>query len=361
MRILIDLGHPAHIHYFRNFMMIMRAKGHEFAFVARDKEVLQTLLKHYNIPFTSRGKGKKSLIGKLFYILYADYIIYKVAKKFIPDLFLSFGSTYAAHISKVFRKPHIALDDTENANLELLMYSPFSDVILNPSCFWKKFSDKQLFFQSYMELFYLHPNYFSPDKSILNDLNVLGNEKYVIIRFVSWQANHDMGHTGISIRNKIKAVNEFSKYAKVFITSEGPLSEEIEKYRIKISPEKIHHALAFASLLYGESATMASEAAVLGTPAIYIDNSGRGYTNEEELKYNLVFNYTESPADQENSILKGVELLKQANLKSICIQQRTKLLNDKIDGTSFLVWFIENYPQSEKLIRKNPEYQSNFK
>ena len=59
MKILIDLGHPAHIHYFRNFMKIMQAKGHEFAFVARDKEVLQTLLLNYNIKYTSRGRGEK--------------------------------------------------------------------------------------------------------------------------------------------------------------------------------------------------------------------------------------------------------------------------------------------------------------
>ena len=64
MRILIDLGHPAHIHYFKNFINLMKAKGHEFKFVARDKEILHTLLSHYNINFTSRGKGKKSLDRK---------------------------------------------------------------------------------------------------------------------------------------------------------------------------------------------------------------------------------------------------------------------------------------------------------
>ena len=52
-------------------------------------------------------------------------------------------------------------------------------------------------------------------------------------------------------------------------------------------------AIASASLLYGESATMASEAAVLGVPAIYLDNTGRCYTREEEEKYGLVFNFTE--------------------------------------------------------------------
>jgi len=44
-----------------------------------------------------------------------------------------------------------------------------------------------------------------------------------------------------------------------------------------------------------------TEAAVLGTYSIYIDDEGRGYTDEEELKYGLVFN------SKTSLIEKGVE------------------------------------------------------
>ena len=37
------------------------------------------------------------------------------------------------------------------------------------------------------------------------------------------------------------------------------------------------------------------------------------------------------------------------------------MLADKIDITSFMVWFIENYPNSSDIMKKNPEYQYNFK
>jgi asparagine synthase (glutamine-hydrolysing) len=63
-------------------------------------------------------------------------------------------------------------------------------------------------------LAYLHPTYFTPDKSILNELNINENEKYVIIRFVSWNATHDFGHKGISYENKLKAIKEFEKYSE---------------------------------------------------------------------------------------------------------------------------------------------------
>jgi hypothetical protein len=32
------------------------------------------------------------------------------------------------------------------------------------------------------------------------------------------------------------------------------------------------------------------------------------------------------------------------------------MLDDKIDVTAFYVWFIENYPQSVKMRKENPNY-----
>jgi len=191
-------------------------------------------------------------------------------------------------------------------------------------------------------------------------LGVDEGEKYVIMRFVSWNASHDVGHSGLSLEIKHKAVKEFSKYAKVFISSEGELPVDLKQYQIKIPPERMHDALAFTSLLYGESATMASECACLGVPAIFHDNVGRGYADEEEKKYCLVFNYTESFEDQEKSIQKGIELLQVQNLKQEFQKNHQKMLSEKIDVTAFMVWLIENYPESMRVVKKNPEYQNKF-
>ena len=137
MRILIDIGHPAHVHYFKNFIKIMEGKGHEFLITARDKEITHDLLKFYKINYISRGKGKGNLFGKIIYAFKADHTIYKLSKKWKPDVFLSFGSPYAAHVSKILGKPHIALTDTEHAFLGLLAFVPFTKVILTPDCFKK--------------------------------------------------------------------------------------------------------------------------------------------------------------------------------------------------------------------------------
>jgi len=359
MKVIIDIGHPAHVHYFKNLISNLMSEGDSVKVFARNKEMTHMLLKEYGIKFINRGKGKNSILGKLLYLIKVDWLILKMSISFKPDIFLGFGSPYAAQVAFLMKKPSIILDDTENAKFGQLFYKFFASSILSPSCFFANFGRKHLKFSSYMELSYLHPNLFQIDESILNDYRLSINEKYTVIRFVSWNANHDYGHKGLSIQNKILAVKSFSKFGKVLITSEKELPPELEQYKLKINPIHIHQILAGASLFYGESATMASESAVLGTPAVYLDNVGRGYTSEQEINYKLVFNFTESENDQKSSIEKGIEILKTD--KNIFIERQKKMMKDKIDLTSFLTWFLKNYPQSAKTIKDNPEFQYNFK
>lgn len=347
MNIFIDIGHPAHVHYFKNLIKIMTEEyGAKFTVTSRDKEMAHYLLDSNDIPFTNRGKGKDSTIGKLLYLMKADFQILRKALKTKPDLFMSFGAPYISQVSFLLGVPSITLDDTENAKLGQMFYRPFSKLMLSPSTFYRDFGKKHRKFNGYMELSYLHPKYFKPDISILKDLGLDEGESYSILRFVKWKAHHDIGHNGISQGNKISVVKKLLKFGKVFITSEGGLPEEIEKYRIKIAPEKIHSVLYYAKLFYGESATMASESAVLGTPAIYIDNDGRGYTDEQEEKYGLVFNFTESIEDQNKSIAKAVEILGSYNEEE-WKTKRERLLNDKIDVTEYLINCIEEYKKQE--------------
>ncbi|MFO7526788.1 MAG: DUF354 domain-containing protein [Ignavibacteriaceae bacterium] len=356
MRIFIDIGHPAHVHYFRNFIKIMELKGHNFLIIARDKEVTLNLLRSYNINYVSRGKGSKGLIGKFFYMIKADYVIYKLARKFNPNVFLSFASPYAAQVSRFFRKPHISFNDTEHAKLGHLLYFPFTDVVLTPKAFFKNLGEKHIKFNGFMELCYLHPKYFIPNEMILSDLGIARDETFSLLRFVSWEASHDFGKLRISIDFKIKLVNELLKFGKVLISAEGDLPPELEEYRIRISPEKMHDLLSFATLYVGEGATTASECAVIGAPTIYVNVLDVGYIQEQK-SLGLLFSFRDSSGVLE----KAIELMNTPNIKSIQQQHNIKMLANKIDVTAFMVWFIENYPNSFKIMKANPEYQDNFR
>lgn len=360
MNILIDIGHPAHVHLFKHFAWEMQSKGHKILFTCRDKEFEIQLLTKYGFEFINFGKKYKTTIGKLFGMLNFDFKELMAAIKFKPDLFISHGSIYAAHAAWLIRKPHISMEDTYNFE-QIRLYLPFTKHVLTADYNHPLISNKVIKYAGYHELAYLHPNRFTPDISVLQELGVKENEKYVIIRFVSWNASHDIGHKGISFENKLRAIQEFKKYAKIFISSEGKLPPEFEKYRIKLRPERMHDAVAFATFIFGESSTMAEEAAMLGVPSIYLFNNSTFYTTHLEKDYKILFNYSESQVDQKNAIERGIELLKTENLGNIWKKKNERMLIEKIDVSAFMVWFIENYPASVKIINKNPDYQYNFR
>jgi predicted glycosyltransferase len=359
MRIVCDINHPADIHLFKNALWILKEKGHDYLITARDKEVTLQLLDEYNFSYVAFGKHYSNITGKIYGMLKFNTMMYKEVRRFKPDMFISSGSIYAAQVSGLIHKPHISMEDTENSYEQIIIYRPFTNVILTSTSFERKLGRKHIRYDGYHELAYLHPRYFTPDRSILKALRVHQRDHYVVIRFVSRGSTHDIGRRGISRENKIKTVEKFSRYAKVFISSEDPLPHELKQYQLSIEPHRMHDVLYYATMLYGESATMASECAVLGTPAIFVDDDGRGYTNDEE-RYGLVYNFTESIDDQERSIRKGVELLQQPRLKVKLRERQRNLLKDKIDVTKFMVWFIERYPESVAIMKKNEWYHRQF-
>jgi uncharacterized protein len=356
MRIFIDIGHPAHVHYFRNFIRLMQDKGHEFFISARDKEVSLDLLDKYNIPYFNRGKGSSNIFGKGAYLLKADTLIYLKAAKFRPDLFLSFASPYSAHVAKMLRKPHLAFTDTENARLGILSFAPVTECILTPSSFHKDFGSKHVRFNGFMELCYLHSNRYAPNGNVLGEAGLKVNEPFALLRFVSWGANHDVGQTGISKESKVNLVYELRKRLTVMISSEGDIPAEIQNHKLQISAEKMHDLLSFATIYIGEGATMASECAMLGTPAIYVNTLSSGTLVRQE-KDGLLFGYR----NFENVINKSSELLNNSSLKEEFQLRRQMMLKKQIDVTAFMVWFVENYPESFKIMKVNPDFQERFR
>ena len=361
MRIVVDINHPAHVHFFKNFIWEMEEQGHQVVVTASQKDLAYTLLQKYGFTYIPLGCYGNSLFKKLMNLPLLDLKMYNVLKKMNPDILVGIGSIRAAHASLLLKKPCVSFEDTEHATEQIRLYLPFATSVCTPSCYRGEIGSKQVRYNGYHELAYLHPNRFTPNPAVLTELGLAEGDPFIIVRFVSWQASHDVGYNGLTLDNKRKMIHEFERYGRVLITSEKPLPEEFEKYRISVSPEKMHDLLYYATLLYGESATMASECAVLGTHAIFCDFAGRGYTDEEERDYGLVYNFKLDESSQERSIEKAVGLLQDPALKEKGREKQKRLLNDKIDVTAFMVWFIENYPQSVAIIKRNPYLQEQFK
>jgi len=365
MNILIFLGHPAHFHLFRFTIQKLKEKSHRITIVIKSKDVLEELLEeeklHYlNIFSRERSNNKLDIV---FSLLKRDKELLKIVKKEKPVLMIG-TSSEIARVGKLKKIPSVILnEDDAEAVMHFARFSyPFTNVILSPSCCdngkWKR---KSFFYNGYHELAYLHPNYFNPDIKKIKDLISNPDEKYFIIRLAKLTAHHDKDKRGIDKYITMKLVKKLSQVGKVYITSERELEPEFESYRITIDPILIHQAMAFATLYIGDSQTMAAEAAVLGVPSIrFNDFVGKlGYLEELEHKYGLTFGIKTS--EPEKLFNKIDELLSMPNLKEEWQKRRQKMLADKIDVTAFMVWFIENYPESVRVMREDPACQYNFK
>ena len=335
MKIFIDIGHPAHVHYFRNFIKIMESRGHEFLITARDRQHVFALLDFYGIKYISRGKGSESTMGKIFYLVKASFRILMLVRTFRPDIFIDFGTMYSCLSSFLTGKKHIVFEDTEITGLYRTIYKPFVNEIYTPECFELDLGNKHKRFKGYMELAYLQDKYFTPEESVLESAGLKPGDIFSIVRFVNWKAVHDMGNAGMTTVEKISLVRKLEKYGRVFISSEMPLPEELDRYRLNLKSEKLHSLMSFAALVIGESATMASEAVMLGTPAIYVDKEGRGYTRDLKNRYGVLFNFT--PDDMGGVIAKAEELLSSGEWKKKALTMRKKILSENADLTELMV------------------------
>lgn len=330
MKYLFDLGHPAHVHYFKNIIKRLEINGHEVTVTARDKDVTFALLESEKIEFISRGKGANSSLGKLLYLIWGSLLLTWIGKKNRIDSYIGFGSPYAAFASFINNKKSVILDDTENALLGQSFYRRFATKVLSPNSFSKDFGEKHRKFSSFMELFYLHPDVFSFTEMMRDE------SKVALLRFVGWNAAHDAGHSGISVEAKKRVVKELETFGyEVYISSEDRIPASLEKYALAINPGDMHGFLSRCSLLVGESATMASEAAMLGIPAFYFDNEGRGYTDALENKYGLVFNYQETDESVDQAIKKLSEVVGRD--RKYWQLKRELVLADNMNPNDFLL------------------------
>lgn len=355
MKILFDIGHPAHVHLFKNLAWKLTGNGHRVHFTLREKEHERDLLTAYGFESTSFGRKYHSIAGKIAGMIKFDLLETIAAIRFRPDMLISHGSIYAAHAAAVLRIPHIALEDTGNWE-QIRLYLPFTRAVISPDVLGEDLGKKQISYPGYHELAYLHPNYFTPDPQVFQHLGINPGTPYAILRFIGWNATHDIGKKGLSLEMKRQLIRYLDTKMKVFISSELNDVGEFAGYRIKLPPEKMHDALAFASLYIGEGTTMAAEAGILGTPAFYVSNV-RGQNCEDLEKYGLVYTFTEL----EPLTRKIDEVLSDPDLKSTWLTRRNRMLLDKIDLTAMLAWFVEKYPQSHEILRKDPQHLLQFR
>jgi uncharacterized protein len=349
--ILVDIGHPAHVHLFRHFIREMQAKGHSVFVLTKNVASITQLLNFYGIPFTVTGKKPDSLLLKYFFQL---AVILKTVL-FVRKHKIKYGIGISMTLPIVARLTSLTvfgMDDDDTAVTPIFAkFINKSNCILTPDCLNEDRGGNHIKYPSFHELAYLHPQRFVPDPDVLQEAGIGKEEPFFILRFNAFKAHHDVDAKGLNQEQKLKLISRLKLYGRVFITTEKEMEPVFEPYRLPIPPQKIHSLLYYATLFAGDSQTMTTEAALLGTPAFKCNSFADKLSipNEIEKKYQLCFSYL--PEDFEFMLLNIQEHLEKKGLKKEFAERRLNMLHDKIDLTFLLIYLVHEFPKSVDEVR----------
>jgi uncharacterized protein len=312
----------------------------------REKECARDLLDQYALPYQVLSRQRRGLGLGLEFIERGSRLWHVVAQ-FRPHFLAGVMGPSIATIGRLRRllardrTRIVVFYDTEIATLTNSFVYPLADYVITPDCYSAPVRGNHLTYPGYHELAYLHPDRFTPDREVVKALGIDTDSAYFIVRFVSYEASHDLTAEGLPLAKKLELTRMLVRHGRVLVSSERSLPKELQPYRLAVPASQIHHVLAFARLLVGESATMASESAVLGVPAVYISPLGRGYTDDQERRYGLVHNYTDGRF--RSDWVEGVrKLLEHDLLAARARAARERLLSEKIDVTAWMLNFFED-------------------
>ncbi len=338
MHVLFDLGHPAHVHLFRNMARHLIERGDRVTIMIRERGIVPRLLRHYGLPFQVASKPRAGLVGSAFELLIHDWQVLKASLTEKPD-FLIGTSVSVAHVGALIGRPSIVLneDDADYVPLFAKITYPFATRIVIPTILRDRRTEKVRTHDSYHELAYLHPNNFIPNPAALSALGIGEDEPFFIIRLVSLTAHHDAGERGLSVEQVKRLVALLEPYGHVFVNAEGDLPPVLAKKAFRAPPETMHSILAFAKLLISDSQTMTMEAAVLGRPALRCNTFvGRCSVIEElENRYQLAWGY--APTEFESMLDTIRDLIADPHLEQKLSERRARLLSEKHDLTDWLL------------------------
>lgn len=298
MKYIFELNHPKHYYQFKYVMQILKSRGHEISVLARDKDVLLNVLQEEHVGYTVFGKHRKTMLSKVLGTFGLMFKYIAIVKEQRPDVFVSKASWYGSAMAKIFHKESVIFPDSEVVKVTNRYVVPMCTKVVTPDSFRLDYGSKHYRIKGIFEDCYLSPHVFQADEAVIEKYGL--KRPYAVVRFVGWFANHDVGKSGFNQREKEELVQAISKNMNVYISSENDLPDELEPYRLPTPASVIHDVLSFADLYIGDSQTMASEAALLGTPAIR-SNSFVGPNDMSNFimlqeKYGLLYNVAE-PAE----------------------------------------------------------------
>ncbi len=338
MRILIDIGHPAHVNFFKNVISTLRNNGHDIFITAIRRGKLSKIIKsEFNeipVRFNGKHRGTKwSILFEANILRFIEQLKFVYSKKI--DIAVSCGSFTTGAIFKfVLRKPNIQFDDDPERKINVALEKMTSTELVFPPIVG--INNKVKTMNALKEWAYLSPKYFTPSIQELDNYN-LKPQRYVFIREVSTgslnyanqQSNiiatfaRDLPHN-YKVLLSLEDKSTINQYPSDWILLKEPLND-------------IHSLIYFSKIVISSGDSMAREGAMLGVPSIYCGIREMA-ANRLMIDKGMLFHkdVEEVPQFVERIISSDIKIEEQDKF-------RERLEDEWVDVTEFIVSQIKKY------------------
>jgi uncharacterized protein len=269
-KVIFDLGHPAHVNLYKNFISILDKEEIDCFISVLDRgkvvKIAEKELSGKRIFVTGKHKGNLwSIIFQANILKFLKLIILIFKEK--PTV--GFGTGYIlGGAMSLFNKRSYQFDDDPERKWVVFLEKHLSTQVFFPPII-EAYKDKKItVFNALKEWSYLSPTYFVPNIDVLKEYN-LEAKNYIFIREVSSGSVNYMGQAEgliLSIANQIPSAfnvilslenkSLLSKYPSHWIVLNEPVND-------------IHSLIFYSKVLISSGDSMAREGAMLGVPSIY--------------------------------------------------------------------------------------------
>lgn len=345
MRVLFDVVHPADVLFFLHPIHALLAAGDQVEIASREKDVTCALLDQFGLdhrPASIAGSGYLGLAKEL---LARDMAVLARARAFRPQVMVGFGGVAISHVGKLAGIPSISFYAADTARLQTRLTWPFISHLYVPAPYAGPIpAGRTTRFPGIKELSYFHPDNFTIDEAAAMRSGWQPDRDNFLIRTVSWRANHDQGKSGWNDGTLTALVERLAARGKVHISSERVLPTSLQTFAYRGLKNELHHLLGKCRLYVGESATMAHEACLLGTPAIY-DGADHPGTTRELAAYGLL-----TPLHQpgREGLLRTVEELLGYDSRAELAHRKDAYLAERPNLSNFIVDAIRRHAGLER-------------
>ncbi|MFB6079804.1 MAG: hypothetical protein ABEJ81_02205 [Haloferacaceae archaeon] len=315
MHVLVAVRHPEHVRFYRHAVTELRERGHRVSILARAHAATVALLDRYDLPYAVLA-GEPSTTADLV----AGHVRYEArtlarAVRTDADVLTSVGGRAVSHLAPLAGARSVVFVDWAPTRVDRIV-ARLADAVCTPAYLAGAFGDRQVVYDGLHELAYLDPERDGrPDPP-----PDLPPEPYAVVGV------RDPAAAGAwygPVRDRL------ARHGGVALVSASGTDDDVD--RRYAADGAVEGVLAGATACVSALGTTATEAAVCGTPTVFVGDPPVRCRHLRD-EYDLV-----ATADAATATDRVEEVLADGSAGNRWARRRRRLLDDTDNVTDAVV------------------------